>query len=146
MLDDIVTHHRSPEWSMLSSKEKERLNITFDEDGEFWWVNKILRTTHVRTRVHGFFTVLIRNVYNSRGNQIAICSIGYCYVKDVYYAGDRMVWSCSKYDKPLPENLQLVYNKSRISYSARAKTTPSKTKSKSAKGYKIWSFEKVSTS
>ncbi|XP_032221730.2 calpain-A isoform X2 [Nematostella vectensis] len=27
---------RSPEWNMLSSQEKRELNLTFDDDGEFW--------------------------------------------------------------------------------------------------------------
>lgn len=29
-------HSRSPEWSRISSSERERLGLTFEEDGEFW--------------------------------------------------------------------------------------------------------------
>ena len=27
---------RSPEWTSISDKEKEKLGLSFDDDGEFW--------------------------------------------------------------------------------------------------------------
>jgi hypothetical protein len=28
--------YRSPEWKLLSAKEKEDIGLTYDDDGEFW--------------------------------------------------------------------------------------------------------------
>ena len=32
----IRLHSRSPEWQRISSAEREKLGLTFEEDGEFW--------------------------------------------------------------------------------------------------------------
>ena len=29
---------RSSEWSLLSEQEKREMELTFEDDGEFWWV------------------------------------------------------------------------------------------------------------
>jgi len=35
----IFDLNRSPEWQRISSAEREKLGLTFEEDGEFWYVN-----------------------------------------------------------------------------------------------------------
>ena len=33
-----MSSRRSPEWANITEKERERLGLTFDDDGEFWFV------------------------------------------------------------------------------------------------------------
>lgn len=34
---------RSPEWQKISKDEREKIGLTFEEDGEFWLVFRIYR-------------------------------------------------------------------------------------------------------
>ena len=36
LLDAVVVSLRSPEWSKLSAKDKRDMDLTFEDDGEFW--------------------------------------------------------------------------------------------------------------
>lgn len=41
---------RSPEWTRISKSEKEKLGLTFEDDGEFWYV---ILSCHNFNKCHG---------------------------------------------------------------------------------------------
>ena len=36
LLNTLVVSLRSPEWSKLSDRDKRDMDLTFEDDGEFW--------------------------------------------------------------------------------------------------------------
>ena len=54
---------QSQEWSMISPQEKERLGITFDDDGEFWMPFHVWIMLFVV-----FFSNLLMNIMNTYFN------------------------------------------------------------------------------
>ena len=47
---------RSPEWTKISNHEKEKLGLTFEDDGEFWYILNVHEVTRVQ-----FYVGLTRN-------------------------------------------------------------------------------------
>lgn len=72
----ILKYYSSSEWNRISTGEKEKLGLTFEEDGEFWYENYYKTSTFTTTNyfVFDFFRMQFED-FVAEFTDLSICHL-----------------------------------------------------------------------